>query len=68
MCPTCVPGAQEGQKRALDSLELELEMVVRHLMWVLDPLHEQQVLLAAELSFQHIIYFSFLWLLTRTVF
>lgn len=51
MCPTCVPGAQEGEKRAFGSLELELQMAVSHQMWVLDPLHEQQALLAAELAF-----------------
>lgn len=28
MCPICVPGAHGGQKRVLDSLELELQMVV----------------------------------------
>lgn len=35
MCPMCVPGAHGGQKSVLDSLELELQMVVSHVMWVL---------------------------------
>lgn len=30
MCVHCVPNVQGGQKRALDSLILELEMVVNH--------------------------------------
>lgn len=32
MNPSCVPGAYRGQKRALDSLEQELQMVVSHHM------------------------------------
>lgn len=30
MCMHCVPNVRGGQKRALDSLILELEMVVNH--------------------------------------
>ena len=30
LCITCMPGAHRGQKRASDSLELELQMVVSH--------------------------------------
>lgn len=30
MCFTSVPGASEGQKRALDPVKLELQMVLRH--------------------------------------
>lgn len=30
VCTTCVPDVRGGQKRALDSLILELEMVVNH--------------------------------------
>ena len=41
---------------ASDPLDLELEMVVSYLMWVVElnsaPLEEQQVLLSTELSLQ----------------
>ena len=30
MCTMCMPGAFGGQKRALDPLELELQMAVSH--------------------------------------
>jgi hypothetical protein len=30
LCATCVPSAQRGQKRALDSLELALQVFVGH--------------------------------------
>jgi hypothetical protein len=32
---TCVPGAHRGQKRALDTLNLKLQVIVSHLLWVL---------------------------------
>lgn len=42
-------GASEGQKRVLDSLDLEWQLVVSHLgCRNADPLQEQQTLLAAE--------------------
>jgi hypothetical protein len=49
--------ALTGQKRALYSLELESQAVVRHLVWVLGTkpkisLQEYQVLLANEQSLQ----------------
>jgi hypothetical protein len=64
MCSTCVPGAQEAQKRALDSLELELEVVVSHLMWVLEPLREYQVTLSCYL-FIIITLFTFIFMVTH---
>jgi hypothetical protein len=30
LCPTCMAGVCEGQKRALDPLKLELQMLVNH--------------------------------------
>lgn len=33
----CVSLVGVGQKRALDALEVELKIVVSHLMWVLGP-------------------------------
>lgn len=30
MCATCMPGAQEGQKRRSDPLELESQVIVSH--------------------------------------
>lgn len=57
MCPTCVPGAQEDEKRDLGSLELELHVAMSHLMWVLVPLHEQQAPPSCWPGFQHIVYF-----------
>lgn len=30
MCTTCVPGANESQKRTLDHLDLELQMLVSY--------------------------------------
>ena len=32
LCTICIPAAQRGQKRASDSLKLELQMVVSHHM------------------------------------
>lgn len=50
-----------GQKRALDSLELELKVVVSGLTWVLGtklgPLQEQQIFLIIEPSLQFLKYF-----------
>lgn len=43
-------GAQGGQKRALDPLELELQTVVSHHAEAGSSLHEHQVLLTAEQS------------------
>lgn len=34
LCTTCVPGALGDQKKVLDPLKLELQMVANHL-WVL---------------------------------
>jgi hypothetical protein len=45
----CIPGALRGQKRALDPLQLELQMVVRHHANP-GPLKGQQVLLNTEPS------------------
>ena len=46
--------AYKGQKRASESLELELQMGVSHLMWMprvySSLLQEQQMLLTAKLS------------------
>ena len=36
MCTMCVLAAHRDQKRVSDSLELELQMVVSHLTWVLE--------------------------------
>lgn len=30
ICETCVPGAQRGQKKTTDPLQLELQMLVDH--------------------------------------
>lgn len=49
---TCTPGVQGGQKRLLDSLELEFWMVLNHHVVQgtdLSPLQEQYVLLTTEL-------------------
>jgi hypothetical protein len=47
-------GAHGSQKRASDFLNLELQAIVRHSVWMLDLnsglLHEQQAFLAAGLS------------------
>ena len=56
----CVPVVCEGQKRASDPLELQLQMAVSHLLcgcWKqnLDPVHAQKVLkLLSLLSSLHI--------------
>lgn len=46
-------GTQEGWKRVSDTLELEKQVAMSNLSWVLatnpSPLEEQHVLLAAEL-------------------
>ena len=48
--------AHRVQKRALDLLELELQAVVSHIVWELEPnlgpMQEQLVLLTTEPSFQ----------------
>jgi hypothetical protein len=57
MRTTCVPGAHTGQKRALGSLEGELQMVVSHSgCWEPNPgsLQEQPVLLIVEPSHKHL--------------
>lgn len=53
LCPTCLPGAFRGQKRASESLELERCMVVSQQgakRWEpsLGPMYEHQVPLIAE--------------------
>lgn len=52
----CVPGVLRGQKRASDSLELELRMVIIHhvgaVNWTWGLLQEQPVLLTIEPSLQ----------------
>lgn len=51
VCMMCVLGTLGGQKRALDSLELKLQMVVIHHMGARNQaqiLQEQQVLFTAE--------------------
>lgn len=59
MCPLWVYAHEcrfPWKLEASDPLELELEMVVSYLMWVVElnsaPLEEQQVLLSTELSLQ----------------
>ena len=49
---SCVPGACRGQKRALDPLELELGVAVRHYVGTGNPclLQKQQLLLTTEQS------------------
>ena len=45
----CVPGAHRGQKRASDTLELELQMVESHHVGVKNRSRQkQQVLLTTE--------------------
>lgn len=56
MCTLCVPGALQGQERALDFLTLELALAVSHHVdaWEINTvtLQEQQVLLTVESSLQ----------------
>jgi hypothetical protein len=56
-------GSQGGWKRASDTLELEQQVAMSNLAWVLgtnpSPLEEQHVLLTAEPSLQHV-FFGFL--------
>ena len=51
MCTMFVPSPHEGQKRMFDALELELQMLVSHTMWILGrssgPL--QKIVLTSEL-------------------
>lgn len=49
LCTPCVPGVYRGQKRTLDALELELQMVENYHA-LLGPLEEQPKLLTIELS------------------
>jgi hypothetical protein len=61
--PACMPGAHRDQKRALDPLELELQMVVSH--QVDDgnpiPLEEQLVLLPLSHPSSFFPFFSLLF-------
>lgn len=56
MCTLCVPGALQGQEKALDFLTLELALSVSHHVnaWKINTgtLLEQQLLLTSESSLQ----------------
>lgn len=54
ICALCVCSASRGQKRVLESLELELQESVGHPMWMQNPLQEQCALLSTQ---QHLILF-----------
>jgi len=54
-----VLGARGSQKRALDHLELELQVVVNHYVGSRNcPLEEQPVLLTAEPSLQPLVFLN----------
>lgn len=60
VCVLCVPGAHGCQKRALNPLKVEVQMVVSCPVWVLaikarPSLREQQVLLTVELCQAHFV-------------
>lgn len=54
MCTMYIPGACRGQKKVPDSLELELQTVVRYRVGSrnMDSLEDQKILLITEPSLQ----------------
>ena len=53
MCTACMPSALEGQKRALEPLELELQMVMSYGVRLgAEPESSTREMLSVELSFQ----------------
>lgn len=59
VCVTHVSGTCRDQKRALDLLKLELQVVVSHGSWVLGTGPGPSVLLAAKLSIPTVSVFMF---------
>lgn len=67
----CMPHMLGGQRQTSD-LELELQMVVTHSMWVLgtdlEALEEQQLFSTSKLSVRHLLpKFEHLWFLSPFV-
>jgi hypothetical protein len=56
LCPACMPWTPEGQRKMLDPLELELEVVMSWVCgcwkWSPSPLKEQPGVLTIELTLQ----------------